>query len=812
MPKVYFLCVAAVLMQLPGLTQVSQDPVNITFNPDNIFSVFASLSGRVTDAKSGEPLPGASIYISDLKTGAIADASGRFYFRELPAGHHLVEISYTGYTSIVEHIDIENNLEKNFSLQPAILENQQVIVTGVSQATGKRKAPVPVTVIRKTDFLQTASANIIDGLAKQPGISQLSTGPGISKPVIRGLGYNRVLVINEGVRQEGQQWGDEHGIEIDELSISKAEILKGPASLMYGSDALAGVINLITHVPVPEGTLQGNLLTNYQSNNRLWALHSNIAGNKKGINWNLYGTLKSAGDYQNKYDGRVLNSRFHEKNTGGYIGVNKKWGFSHLVVSYFNQQTGLVEGDRDPASGQFLLYSGTSLQRVATAADLEERSPFIPNQKIGHFKVASDNNISLGKSRLKLNLGFQDNQRKEFGNPEEPQAAELWFDLKTITYNVQVSLPGEKEWHTSVGINGMYQNNLNKGEEAIIPDYHFFDAGGFVYVQRFFDRSTISGGLRFDNRSVKGKEMAEGNDIKFESFSQSYSNVSGSIGVSFEPSENISLKTNFARGFRAPTLAELASNGAHEGTNRYEYGDRNLKSETSRQWDGGMQMDYEHFSLGWSLFYNRVNNFIFYRKLESVSGGDSLVQVDGEDLQAFRFQQYRATLRGMEMSFDFHPHPLDWLHFENSISFVRGRFNEMIDDTRNLPQIPPARWQSELRVAFKKSGHACRNAYLRLGVEKNFSQNKPFTAYQTETHTPGYMLLNAGAGADIVNKKNQTILSIHLAGINLTNTVYQSHLSRLKYTDVNEVTGRAGVFNTGRNFSVKVNVPLHFVH
>jgi iron complex outermembrane receptor protein len=216
-----------------------------------------SLSGKISDAKTGEPLHGANIYIADIKVGAVSDATGKYIFNDVPNGHHLIEVSYSGYTSIIEHIDLDKNSERNFELQTSIVENQAVVVTGVSSATSIQKTPVPITVVKKAELMQTPSANIIDALSKKPGIAQSGTGPGISKPIIRGLGYNRVLVINEGVRQEGQQWGDEHGIEIDEMSVSKVEILKGPASLMYGSDALAGVINLITNVPVASGTING---------------------------------------------------------------------------------------------------------------------------------------------------------------------------------------------------------------------------------------------------------------------------------------------------------------------------------------------------------------------------------------------------------------------------------------------------------------------------------------------------------------------------------------------------------------------------
>ena len=769
-----------------------------------------TFTGKITDAKTGEPLPGASIIFPDLKVGTHADNSGRFQFAEISFGHHLIEVSHVGYISIIEHIDIDKNFEKNFALEPSVLENRGVIVTGVSNATNTRKAPIPVTALRRAELLQSSSTNIIDLLAKKPGISQLGTGPGISKPVIRGLGYNRVLVINEGVRQEGQQWGDEHGIEIDELSVNRAEILKGPASLMYGSDALAGVINLITNIPVSEGTIKGNILSNYQSNNDLFALNTNIAGNKKGINWNVYGTLRSAGNYQNRYDGKVLNSSFREKNAGGYIGINKRWGFSHFIFSTFNQNVGLIEGDRDDATGKFILYAGTPHERIATNEDLNERDPFIPRQDIRHHKIAIDNNISVGKSRLKLNVGYQNNQRKEFADPDDENEAELFFDMNTITYSTQFVFPEVKEWHITLGANGMHQTSNNKAKEVLIPEYDLFDIGAFVYVQRYFKKLTLSGGARYDNRNLDSKEFFEGPIQKFQAFNKSFSNFSGSLGMSYEPADFLTLKANLARGFRAPNIAELGSNGEHEGTFRYEYGNNNLKSETSLQFDGGVEVNYEHFNLGINVFYNRMNNFIYYRKLGSVAGGDSLVDVSGDLIPAFQFDQGDAALSGLEMTLDIHPHPLDWLHFENSVSFVRGRFDEKIDGTYNLPLMPAPKLSSELRADFKKSGKALRNFYFKVEMDRNFEQNKPFFAYNTETSTPGYTLLNAGIGTEILNKKEKTIFSVHFAGINLTDEAYQNHLSRLKYAGENMVTGRMGIYNAGRNFSLKFNIPLAF--
>src|SRR5687767_1605424 len=271
-----------------------------------------TFTGTVTDQKTGEALAGASVYFADGKIGAIADGQGKYVLRNIPAGHHVIEVSHTGYSTVVEHFELKNDTIKNFSLSSVIVENQGVIVTGVSGATNIRKAPVPVNTLRKLALLQTASTNIVDALSQVPGVSQVTTGPGISKPFIRGLGYNRVVTVNDGVRQEGQQWGDEHGIEIDEFGVNKIEVLKGPASVMYGSDAMAGVINILSNVPVQEGTIKGSILGNYQMNNRLRATSANIAGNSNGLYWNLSGSYKAAADYTNRFDGRVYNSKFKE--------------------------------------------------------------------------------------------------------------------------------------------------------------------------------------------------------------------------------------------------------------------------------------------------------------------------------------------------------------------------------------------------------------------------------------------------------------------------------------------------------------------
>lgn len=808
--KKYILHISLLIVSIAGLQIADAQNTNADGSAPVVEKVI--LTGKITDAKTGEPLNGASVYFPDLRIGGSTNSEGHFTIRNIPSGKYLLEVSFLGYASIVESIELNGNTQKDFTLNHSYVENEAVTVTGVSSATSVKRTPTPVSIVKKEDLLRGISTNLIDALSKSPGVSQIATGPAVSKPSIRGLGYNRVVVVNDGIRQEGQQWGDEHGIEIDEYNVTKAEILKGPASLMYGSDALAGVVNIISILPAPEGSIKGEVFGTYQTNNRQRGVHASLGGNENGFIWGAYGSLKAAADYKNKYDGYVFNSKFNEKDFGGYIGLNKSWGFTHLYLSKFDQHLGLVEGDRDPVTGQFTKLindNGTETEVIATDDDFKKTDPFIPRQRIQHFKIASDNSFKAGTGRITFTLGYQRNQRQEFGNVLEPDEKSLYFDLNTINYNLQYHFSEKNNWKTTIGVNGMQQSNKNKGVEVLIPEYSLFDIGGFVFTQKRMDKLTLSGGIRFDNRSVDSKAFVDAGTPKFTGFTKNFSNVSGSAGLSYEATKFTTLKLNIARGFRAPSIPELASNGAHEGTNRYEYGEQNLKSETSFQVDGGIEINSDHVSASANLFYNAINNFIYYRKLTATGGGDSVI-VDGLDqFYAFRFNQQNAKLYGAEANLDIHPHPLDWLHIENTFSYVRGMLDQEQDGSRNIPFIPGARLINEIKAELFKKGKTVRNVYIRAELDNTFAQNHPFTGFDTETKTPGYSLLNAGIGGDVM-ARGKPLFSLYFAASNITDVAYQSHLSRLKYAPENLATGRTGVFNMGRNFSVKLDVPLSF--
>ncbi len=781
-----------------------------------------TLTGKVLDKSTGKALPGASVYLPEIKKGTIANKEGVFTIN-IEAGAHVLEISYVGYATNVENIKLQNNLEKNFYLNSSVLEGGNVIVTSFLRATSTRRTPTPVTIIKKDELFRGVSSNLIDALSKVPGVSQISTGPAISKPIIRGLGYNRVVVMNDGIRQEGQQWGDEHGIEIDEYNVSRTEVLKVPASLIYGSDALAGVINIISNVPVSEGVIKGNVFSNYQTNNRLMGNHFDLSGNNKGFIWGVNYSAKNAGDYKNKYDGNVFNSRFLERNGGGYIGIEKNWGYTQLSFSNFYQNLGVVEGDRDEA-GSFVMMkdvNGQVEEMIVDAAEEKRFTPRAPMQKIQHTKYTLDNNIKIGNDRLKATFGLQQNQRMEFGNVLDLEEKELFFDLKTFNYAVQYLQAEKNNWKNTFGVNGMRQTNTNRGEEALVPDYNSFDIGAFYYTQKRTDKTSWSGGLRYDQKFMNYINPAQFtcppgmacialyNPVESN---KQFNNISGAIGVAHDVNDQLTLKFNIARGFRAPNMAELASYGAHEGTNRFEYGNDMLVSEKSLQFDAAVEWSNEHMSIAGNVFYNTVQDYIFYQKLNAAAGGDSIIMDyahddAGEELYAFAFRQKDAHLYGAEFNVDFHPHPLDWLHIENSVSLIRGQFKEALDGSKNLPGIPSARWLSELRIELFKKSKAIKNSFINLQLDNVFAQNNPFTGYNTETVTPAYTLLNLGYSTQIQHR-NKTLFSVSLVGQNITDVAYQHHLNRLKYGPMNEATGRMGVFNMGRNFSFKVNIPI----
>ena len=680
------------------------------------------------------------------------------------------------------------------------LNLNEVTVTGVTGDTKLKYATAPVSIVSPQVLRATASTNIIDAIAHQPGVSQLTTGGSISKPIIRGLGYNRVVVMSEGVRQEGQQWGDEHGVEVDGSSVNSVEILKGPASLMYGSDAMAGVVILHSKPTLAEGDMRANVSSEYQTNNGLFNYNLSIAGNQHGFVWDARFSDKMAHAYKNKYDGYVPGSQFRERAGRLMLGVDKTWGHSRLTWTAYHLTPGIVEGERNPETGEL----------ECSTNNVKTYGKSLPFQQVKHYKLVWDNSLSLSSGYLKAIIGYQQNRRQEF--EESADEYELFFKLHTLTYDLRYLTHEWDGWKFSTGIGGMYQKSGNEGEEYLIPDYRLFDFGIYATTTKTIgDSWTLNGGVRYDHRRLHGDELIEDGDMRFTDFSRHFNGLTGSIGAVCNINKHFNVRLNLARGFRTPNMSELSSNGVHEGSIRYELGNQQLKAEYSLQADLGLDFTSRYVSAQVALFANRIDNYIFTHRLN---------QEIEEGYLTYAYTQGDARLLGFEAGIDFHP--VHSIHFSNSFSYVDARLMHASADTKYLPFTPAPHWASELKWELFHHSHTTvnhhhttdaahrslfNNLYVAAGLDCYLKQTHIYSADDTETKTPGYALLSLSAGSDI-QVKGRKIAELYITADNLLDKAYQNHLSRLKYADVNAATGRRGIFNMGRNITFKIVVPL----
>ena len=656
----------------------------------------------------------------------------------------------------------------------------EVVITGLTGKQQLKSSPAPIFMVSHDVLERTPYTNVIDAISRQPGVSQITTGSGISKPVIRGMGYNRVVVVNNGIRQEGQQWGDEHGIEIDGNAVHSVEILKGPASLMYGSDALAGVLLFNSAPFLTSGTLRIRTTGEVQSNNGLIGYSANVAGSKDGLVWNTLYSGQFAHAYKNSHDGYVGGSGFGSQAFTQMLGVERNLWTSHLTLSLYRLTPSLIEGETNPEHPKS--YGRT-----------------LPFQEVNHYKAVLDNTFYAGRGKLKFLVGYQQNRRQEY--EESADECGLDFMLHTVNYDLRYLLPPFCNWKLAMGVSGMYQQSLNKGTEFLIPAYNLFDYGAFLTATKERCRWSLSGGLRYDHRHLNGHPLVDDGEERFSMFSRGFDGVSASIGVAYALSDRWHLKANLAKGFRAPNVSELASNGVHEGTVRYELGNNGLKPEHSWQIDLGIDYVSPILSSQLSLFANQIVNYIFSEKLADEHGAPIIM----DEVEAYRFTSGDARIMGGEMVVDIHP--LSRLHFSNAFSYLHAVQLHKAGEARHLPFIPAPRWLSELRYEIVCDGRTFSNFFVKAQVDCNFRQNHYYGLNHTETATPAYALLNLYAGTDI-KRRGRKVFSLYLSCENLTNKAYQSHLSRLKYLDVTASDGSTGIYDMGRNFTVKFVLPL----
>lgn len=715
-----------------------------------------SFTGTVLDKKDKKPILYAQVYFVDLKTGTTTDENGIFKIEHFNQKNIHIQITFVGYKLIDEIVNIDTTKEKTFYLEQGHFELEEVVV---SVPTGRLQGENIVSVEHKkiNELQQTAPLTLAEAISNIPGVEQNTTGAGIGKPVIRGLSGNRIVTYAQGIRIENQQWGDEHGLGIGELGIESVEVIKGPASLLYGSDALGGVLYFIDERYARHNTIEGFAQTKFLSNTLGTINNIGIKIHKRNLKFNLFGAYSSQADYQIPSFDRVFNTRFDEKNIKSSFGFNTKNWISNIRYSYLQNNYGIVED--------------------ATFTNSTQRKFILPFQTIDNHILSFENIVFTGNSKLNLTLGHINNYRKEFEEDSNNQA--LGLKLNTFTYNLKWYSPTYKDrFDFIVGSQGMAQTNKNNGEEILIPDAKTTDFGAFVLANLDFDKLQLQGGIRADYRQIDTKQM-ETDDSSFPSFDNSYNGITFSSGAVYTLKKT-KFRTNISSGFRAPNTSELLSDGVHEGTNRYEKGNTNLNNENAIQIDFSFDYQDEHFSFSVNPFYNAIQNYIFLSPTETV--------IDNSPV--FEYLQTNTFLYGGELGFHYHPHKIHWLHLESNLSTVIAE-----DENKNaLPLIPQTKINSTISAEISNKGKVHLKTVFVQHIYK-FKQNRTGLF---ETTTNDYNLINIGLNIRITTKNNPIEITTGIK--NLLNTKYIDHLSRFKKLEIP---------NQGINFYIGIKLKLN---
>jgi iron complex outermembrane recepter protein len=713
------------------------------------------IKGKVTDKTNNKVLSFANVYLPEQNKGTLTNENGEFELSNLPKGGFKIQFSHIGYKTIIKTIAPDKSeMFLNIELEPAILQAEEVVVSGGRHSTQHENA-MKIELIQSKEIASAGTPTFTEAIAKIPGVDMISKGTGVAKPVIRGLSMTNILMLNNGVKMENFQFSENHPFIIDEFGVGQIEIVKGPASLLYGSDAVGGVINVLKEKPAPVGKILGDFNTQYHSNTEGVVSNVGVKGSSEQLFWGIRAGVKSHTDYKDGNGDYVPNTRFNENSFKANIGINKTFGLFRLYYDYNQPKLGICVGNAVPLTTE------------------NGRENKIWYQDLTNHVISSRNSLFFGKYKVDLNAAYQMNNRRLQTDENMPAFEMVDMDLNTFSYEVKTYLLSTESSEYIIGLQGA--NKTNKNNEApnhVLPDADVNDFSVFGLAQyTFIDKLKTQAGIRYDFRAISTE--AETNK---EAVDTDYGNVSASMGATYEVKENLLLRANIASAYRTPNIAELTQNGMHGA--RYEQGNPGLTSQRNYEADISAHYHSKYVMVDISGFYNLVNDYIFIAPTnDTITSGDKI----------YRYSQTNAALYGGELSIDFLP--INWLNLKTSYAYLVGKQ----EDGNYLPFIP----QNKLRfeVKFQKQELAIlKNSFFKVGGLFAAKQNNPA---MFETESDSYFLLNAGIGTEIKWAKQMVLLSVQAN--NLLNETYIDHLSTLK---------GMGYYNIGRNFSINLKVPF----
>ena len=725
------------------------------------------IKGIVSDDSAQSGLSEVEIYLPDFNKSTQTDEKGDFSICNVPKGNFILQAKHLGYKTFISTVVLkDSSVFIQIKLQSTASEFPEVVIYGNNNGRSE-ETPNNISSLSSEDMREDGALNLSDGIAKIPGINQLTTGAGISKPVIRGLFGSRIQTVVLGLRFDNQQWQDEHGLGLSDVGVERVEIIKGASSLLYGSEAMGGVLNVIEEKPSPIGKTQSDFSLQAFSNTYGLASDVGVKSSKEKYNWRIRFGMISHGDYSDGTDFRVLNSRFAGYFAKASFGFSRKKWFSKNDYMFSLSNFGFLM-----EANQLNLPPDNRLSR----------SFEMPHHTVYLNLFSSQNTFYLSKSKVKWNTGFQINNRQE---QEGGSRISLNMLLNTVSTDwMWIKNIGSRS-ELSLGTSGMCQTNRNIGSRTIIPDANTWETSAYTYLKHLRKSFSTEIGMRYDLKNIETFPTGTINTDPFSPgsnilpFNRMYSALNGSAGISLFDNKHWNFKTNISSGYRPGNLAELSSNGLHEGTIRYEIGNTEMKVEQNICVDAFLRFENEWLSLSASVYANRFFNYIYLSPTNTEYIG----------FQIFRYVQKDALLEGTEATAELHPESLKKITLRSSYDGVIGK----TDDGEFLPFIPAQKVTTEVKYLFFAS-RKNDSPYIKAGGDFIMAQNY---AYQFETPTPGYWLLNAGAEWQKTFGKKE--MTIGLSANNILNEVYYDHLSRFKYF---------GIYNIGRNISL--NFKLKF--
>ncbi|HEX2449613.1 MAG TPA: TonB-dependent receptor [Gemmatimonadales bacterium] len=702
-----------------------------------------TVSGTVTDT-SGAPLTDARVTLIELARATTTDPEGRFSFTNVAPGAYRLSVSAIGFAPVIQRVTVgDSAVSLQIRLKPSVVELTELQVTASPNATTLLDSPQPASALSGNELLVRQSPSLGETVQSLPGVRSLSTGTGIGKPVIRGLTSNRVLVVVDGQRLETQQWGDEHGPNVETEEADRIEVIRGPASVLYGSDALGGVVNVVPK-DLPDaigrpGFVRGRLTTAYSTNNEQPDGSLLLQGAEGGFGFRAALTGRTSNDIDTPV-GPLFNSGNRAVGGTGAVGYRGGWG---SVAATYTHRDEKIEIHEDPA----------------------EDPTATPFQRIDEDRAKVSTTLPVGAARLEGDLAFERNRRREF---EEAGTEEVALGLlsKTYTANLHYHHVAFGPWAGVFGASGLINSFDKFGAETLIPNSTGKSVGVYGFEQADYGRWNFSLGARFDYRVL---DVDADEELGVVEQQRTYNSVTGNIGALYHLSESTALVFNAGRGFRAPSSFELFANGVHEGTIAFERGDSTLQNEHSINTDLAFRVQTAKIRAELGAFANFIQNFIY---------SQPTAEVDPESgFQIFDVTQGDARLVGFEGAVQYHP--TAFLHFDVTADYTRGE-NTTTDTP--LPSIPPFRAIYSVRLERERLGSLI-GTYLSMGGESNAKQTRldPSEAaffgesgYQSE----GYTIVNFGAGFGV--PVGSTSIRLDLSLRNAFDKQFTNFLSRYK--------------------------------